>query len=193
MTGRDPVADIARAVLYEGYVLWPYRRTALKNRKRWTFGCVHPRAWTLRHPDDPCEMRAEILAQSAPRAPAVVRVCVRFLQVVRRRLARYDDSGVRYVDEIEVDGARHVAWDEAVEREVTLPPLPLASGSVASTAIDVPSGTARAWLFDDGFAAAAVVRSSRRLAGAVEATAIEVREGLHRVRIVVSNDRACGT
>ena len=40
---RDPVRAIADAVLYEGYVLWPYRRSALKNQQRWTFGGVYPR------------------------------------------------------------------------------------------------------------------------------------------------------
>ncbi len=31
----DPVRAIADAVLYEGYVLWPYRASALKNQRRW--------------------------------------------------------------------------------------------------------------------------------------------------------------
>ena len=31
---------VAEAVLYEGYLLYPYRASALKNRKRWTFGEV---------------------------------------------------------------------------------------------------------------------------------------------------------
>ncbi len=31
----DPIRAIADAVLYEGYVLWPYRRSALKNTHRW--------------------------------------------------------------------------------------------------------------------------------------------------------------
>ena len=30
----DPVRQIADAVLYEGYILWPYRRSATKNRQR---------------------------------------------------------------------------------------------------------------------------------------------------------------
>ena len=34
----DPIRRIADAVLYEGYLLWPYRRSATKNRQRWTFG-----------------------------------------------------------------------------------------------------------------------------------------------------------
>ena len=37
--------QIAAAVLYEGYVLWPYRRSARKNQQRWTFGGVYPRGF----------------------------------------------------------------------------------------------------------------------------------------------------
>jgi len=37
-----PAEKIARAVLYEGYLLYPYRRSALKNQWRWTFGGVAP-------------------------------------------------------------------------------------------------------------------------------------------------------
>src|SRR5207245_9368489 len=35
----------AAAVLYEGYLLYPYRRSALKNRQRWPFGALYPRGW----------------------------------------------------------------------------------------------------------------------------------------------------
>jgi hydrogenase maturation protease len=41
----DRVRQIADAVLYEGYILWPYRRSALKNQQRWTFGRVYPQTW----------------------------------------------------------------------------------------------------------------------------------------------------
>jgi hypothetical protein len=37
-----PADKVARAVLYEGYLLYPYRRSALKNQWRWTFGVVAP-------------------------------------------------------------------------------------------------------------------------------------------------------
>jgi hypothetical protein len=35
---------IVRAVLYEGYLLYPYRPTAIKNRQRWSFGGLYPAA-----------------------------------------------------------------------------------------------------------------------------------------------------
>ena len=37
------VDEIANAVLYEGYILYPYRASALKNRQRFNFGVVAPR------------------------------------------------------------------------------------------------------------------------------------------------------
>jgi hypothetical protein len=92
----DDVRRIADAVLYEGYLLWPYRRSALKNQRRWTFGGVYPEAHSARHPDDRCVMRAECLLVAGDEAPRVD-VTVRFLHVVVRE-----------------DG-----WEEAIERELT--------------------------------------------------------------------------
>ena len=39
------VEDIASAVLYEGYLLYPYRASAIKNKRRWNFGVLYPRVW----------------------------------------------------------------------------------------------------------------------------------------------------
>ena len=36
------VEKIAHAVLYEGYLLYPYRRSSVKNQMRWTFGTLYP-------------------------------------------------------------------------------------------------------------------------------------------------------
>src|SRR3954447_15583595 len=36
---------VADAVLYEGYLLYPYRRSSGKNRVRFQFGVLAPRRW----------------------------------------------------------------------------------------------------------------------------------------------------
>ena len=41
---RTIVDRIADAVLYEGYILYPYR-PSIKNRQRWTFGGLYPEAY----------------------------------------------------------------------------------------------------------------------------------------------------
>ena len=37
---------IANAVLYEGYMLYPYRPSSAKNRQRFNFGVLYPRAYS---------------------------------------------------------------------------------------------------------------------------------------------------
>jgi hypothetical protein len=156
----DAVARIADAVLYEGYVLWPYRRSALKNQRRWTFGGVYPSAWAAAHPDDACVMQTQCLVLGDPSA---LDVRVRFLQVVWRQVM---DAG-RPVDELTVDGERLVSWEEAVEREVGPGPVEVPAGSQA-----------------DG----AIVRSWRALRGAVELRAEPLRPPLSLVTVRISND-----
>src|SRR5687768_7915879 len=100
----DHLRRIADAVLYEGYVLWPYRKSAAKNQRRWTFGGVYPRGHSEAHPDDRATMQTQCLVEGAdPR----IEVVVRFLHVVERRVT----SEGRHVDELVVDGERYVAWD----------------------------------------------------------------------------------
>ena len=98
-TSLDAVRRIADAVLYEGYVLWPYRRSALKNQRRWTFGGVHPAAHSALHPDDSAVMQTQCLVE-AP-ADARLDVRVRFLHVVERTVARLGENGLEPVDALD--------------------------------------------------------------------------------------------
>ena len=41
-TALDRVRAVADAVLYEGYLLYPYRSTSAKNQVRWQFGVLGP-------------------------------------------------------------------------------------------------------------------------------------------------------
>src|SRR5437763_16703571 len=91
----DPVRTIADAVLYEGYILWPYRRSAPKNRSRWTFGAVFPPAWSAEHPDDACLLQGQYLVEGSH--PQVT-VTLRFLQVVERRLRDRSGAWVAELD-----------------------------------------------------------------------------------------------
>ncbi|HZS22509.1 MAG TPA: hypothetical protein VFA63_16195 [Pseudonocardiaceae bacterium] len=45
MVGFESARAVADAVLYEGYLLYPYRRSSGKNRVRWQFGVLAPRRW----------------------------------------------------------------------------------------------------------------------------------------------------
>jgi hypothetical protein len=41
------VERIADAVLYEGYILYPYRPSAVKNQQRWNFGVLCPESYAI--------------------------------------------------------------------------------------------------------------------------------------------------
>ena len=109
----DPIRAIADAVLYEGYILWPYRRSALKNQRRFTFGGVYPPGHTAAHPDDRDFTQTEVLVRGGKAAE--VEVTVRFLQVVHRAVASRRGGGFEEVDELMVGGRRHLAWEEVLE------------------------------------------------------------------------------
>lgn len=94
---NDAVRKIADAVLYEGYLLYPYRASSVKNRQRWNFGVLYPRAYAeAQRGNDRWTLRAEVLVTGAPD----VDVLLRFIQLTPR------------------PGS---PWQEATAREVSLP------------------------------------------------------------------------
>ncbi len=68
------VDAIAKAVIYEGYLLYPYRTSNLKNQQRFTFGGVYPPAF------DVPTMQTECLVSGG--LEAEVRITVRFLHLL---------------------------------------------------------------------------------------------------------------
>jgi hypothetical protein len=179
----DPVRQIADAVLYEGYMLWPYRRSALKNRRRWTFGGVYPRGHSDGRVDDPWLSQTQCLLEAEGEASLDVRV--RFLHLVRRQVVREGPSGRQPVDELTVEGERHLSWEEATEREV-------AGGALRLDGLDppqlvrihVPAGSDEELL---PAGAGAVVRSWESLEGELEIGAERLGRGLLRLTVRVSN------
>ncbi|MFF4082654.1 hypothetical protein ACFYZN_25055 [Streptomyces sp. NPDC001777] len=134
----DQVRSIADAVLYEGYLLYPYRASSHKNRSRWQFGVLGPPHATAASFGEEPEMETQCLL--APHdGPAAVTVHLRFLQLQVREVCGTGEDGVDVpVGELIVDGVPVMSWDEAVEREVILAALPL--GEVADAVHEVPGG-----------------------------------------------------
>ncbi len=116
----DKAESIAKAVLYEGYMLYPYRPSATKNRQRCTFGTLYPQ----QHPDvlcgtESCRNRTQCLVSGPLSSTVTTRV--RFLHM-RSRLVEACVPGAENqfqpVDAIAVGTQIHQTWDEAVERTV---------------------------------------------------------------------------
>jgi hypothetical protein len=191
----DPVRAIADAVLYEGYILWPYRRSATKNQRRFQFGGVYPPGHSDAHPDDRSWMQTEVLLVGS--AQAAVQITVRFLQVVRRAVARSRGGELEQVDELTVGRERYLAWEEAVEREVALPALRVGGLQAGhELPIAIAAGAEHEELRGgEGELAGMLIRSWRKLQGQVQVRATPVPGEAWRigVRIVNLTDFAGGS
>ncbi len=164
----DAVRSIADAVLYEGYILYPYRASAQKNRSRWQFGVVMAPGYAAADPSETSFTQAECVLEHAGR-PAV-RVVLRFLQVQRRTAAGSGET-----------------WDEAVEREVEV---------TADSAALLGDGVTGDFAVAGGEDCADdVVRRREPLAGAVTVRAIEVPGPWRalRLQVRVENRTELGT
>ncbi len=189
----DAVKKIAEAVLYEGYILWPYRRSAKKNQQRWTFGGVYPRAYSeARGEDDPWIMQTQCLVSGDE--GSTIEVKIRFLHVVERKVGRKRGETLEFVDELRVGEERYLSWDEATEREIAVGRLKLSDlGSPRRVEIDFPEGSREEPLKNlSGEVVGALVRRWRSLRGAVEVEAEPLREGTFRVTVRITNTTPWG-
>jgi hypothetical protein len=169
----DDVRRVADAVLYEGYILYPYRASAQKNRSRWQFGVLMPPAYAAADPSETTTARAECVF-TRDGEPSVD-VVVRFLQVQRRTC-----PGPGAPD----------TWDEAVEREVSATVAGAALfGDGTVTPFGIPGGQEQEVTADGN-----VIRVRRALRGVVTVRATELPGPWQAARLTVgvTNQTAAG-
>jgi hypothetical protein len=133
---RALIDKVVNAVLYEGYILYPYRPSSKKNQVgRFTFGRVYPEVYAAAQGGrEPCAMQTEFLVRNESK-DAVADISVRFLQPLARDVGKLSRSlgawtaeaspEFEIVPRLQVDDKLYQTWLEAVEREVSLPPLTL--------------------------------------------------------------------
>jgi hypothetical protein len=125
----------ADAVLYEGYLLYPYRAGAVKNQVRWQFGVLGPPGAADAGVGEPPDLSVECLLQPE----AAVTVHLRFLQLQRRGAERSAADGYEPVAELRAGQRSWTSWDEAVEVERdlgTFGTAELCGGRVLRVAVD---------------------------------------------------------
>jgi hypothetical protein len=189
----DAAKKIAEAVLYEGYLLWPYRRSARKNQQRWTFGGVYPRAYSeARGEDDPWIMQTQCLVVGDEET--AVEMKVRFLHVTERKVAKKSGETLEFVEELRVGGELYLPWDEATEREMTVGRFKLSElESPKQVGIDILGGSKEEPLAEPaGEVVGVLVRGWRTLRGTVKVEAEPLREGTFRVTVRITNTTPWG-
>lgn len=188
MIDFSPALAIANAVLYEGYLLYPYTASATKNRVRWQFGVVVPQAYAAAGTGETAQQQTEVLLETGPAASVTVRL--RFLHVESRRVEACEAGAFVPVPSLDVAGARYLTFDEAVEREIaTDAGVEVAGEQVVP--IVLPGHLESELLHDaDGVLRGRVVRERWPLRGtlAIAVQPVPPAGSLRKLRVLVEND-----
>ncbi|MFI6349148.1 hypothetical protein [Streptomyces sp. NPDC050560] len=195
-TAPDPLFDTARhiadAVLFEGYVLYPYRASAAKNRVRWQFGVLMPPA-CAGVGGEHADQRTECLME--PRSGARLRVRLRFLRAQRREVLRaLPGGGHEPADALDLPDRVLVPWDEGVEEHVDVDvPVDDLTGDGVTVPFTRDAGEDTETVTrTDGREAGLLVRRRERVEGRLRLTATQLPGpyGVLRLAAVVENTLA---
>ena len=109
--------QVADAILYEGYLLYPYRQSSTKNQARFQFGVLMPPGYAAVDPHERTASQTECLLECGD--DAQVTVVARFLQFQDRIVEGIspETGELHEVGALYVDGFEHTSWNEAAERE----------------------------------------------------------------------------
>jgi hydrogenase maturation protease len=191
----ERVKEIANAVLYEGYLLYPYRRSAIKNRQRWTFGVVYPREYSEANGGiEPCEMQTECLLVGM--ANTSLDVHVRFLHLLVRSIEQPEDAA------LPSSSATHSGeWSlasqfvgeprqEGMEREVVAPGLAVSELVKRPYTVDFSYPGERIVETTEvppGALPAKIIREQYPLQGVVTIAAQRLDSGLFKLTVRIAN------
>jgi hydrogenase maturation protease len=181
------IEEIANAILYEGYMLYPYRPSSVKNRQRWNFGVVYPRNYSeAQQGTDPWYTRTECLVQGNAQTGMTVKV--RFLQAISRTVRETSASNSVGSSEAKLSAAP--AWQEGAERDAIVETSfnQLVNASV-NRALNWPPSEATESLCDaDGQLTHMVVRTQESISGRITLSASPFNEQLYKVTVEVANE-----
>jgi hypothetical protein len=181
---------VADAVLYEGYLLYPYRASAMKNQVRWQFGVVMPRDYSEGGGSEPWTMQTECLVE--PGDAPVLDLRLRFLQVQARIVEKTvnAEQGIYWpVESFEVDGRQLVSWDEGVKRELDHPGINITELLTVEQVfpLEIPAGREVELIRDtDGEIKARIIRDRLPITGVIH-VAGEPMGSLIKIRIRIEN------
>jgi hypothetical protein len=194
--GYPAVSKVADAILYEGYLLYPYRKSAGKNRLRWQFGVLAPRGWAERNlpPDEGIAGSAESWFQQTEcliepgGTDATLALRLRFLHSQQRTVEEFAGPGdFRPVQQLETGGNLLLSFDEAVplERDVACPVAVLLAAP-REFSIEVPAWQHAEDVRDPaGRLRGRVIRRRQPVTGSLRLSAVPVEAPFPLVRIQV--------
>lgn len=200
---RTLVNQFADAILYEGYILYPYR-TTVKKRQPGPVGDLYPEVYCQGQGGSAAwSNQTECLVHGSPTTQ--LEVIARFLHLTARRVremvpsqkewSKGAEKQTRPVESLRVGNELYHSWQEAQAREIALPRVTLGELSVRSRPrpfvflggcwTELLRGTG-------GMIVGVLEREQRPIKGVIEAMAVEAAAGLYQVRLHMVNRTPLG-
>jgi hydrogenase maturation protease len=178
------VENIANAVLYEGYMLYPYRASSVKNRQRFNWGALAPESYSAaQNGTEAFEMQTECLVHGDENTTLDVKI--RFLHLVSREIGKLEnpldelptdsEPTFHFVPTLDVGGQFYQTWQEAIEREVDLPTLSLNQVSETKQFSFPTTRTLEPLRDENKKIVGVIVRTQQEIFGVIELRIEEVR------------------
>jgi len=193
------VDGIVKAVLYEGYMLFPYRPSAVKNQQRFNFGVVYPRVYSeAQGGTDAWAMQTQCLVQGNAETQCVVQV--RFLRMVDRSIGKLRgpcrelssliEADIAKVERMELKGEIYQPWQEAVEEDIEVTEVNLSALTLQPMQwpFRLSAKQEREPLVDEhGGIVGIIQRDKSNIAGLIELTAELVAPSLFKLAARILN------
>ncbi len=186
------VETIANAVLYEGYMLYPYRASSVKNKQRFNWGALAPKKYSdAQNGTEAWEMQTQCLIDGGN--DAEIRVRARFLHLTNRELGKIAEpcdaipDTFETVESLDINGELYQAWQEAMERSVEFPALKI-DDQATTLPFSIPESREIEPIRDqNGKIAGLIIRTQAELNGEIEASIDPAANGLSRVTVRIRN------
>jgi hypothetical protein len=189
---------LTHALLYEGYLLYPYRPAANKNRYRFNFGLLAPQK--LSHTQaatTPASMQTECLIIG--NADTRINIKVRFLQLQARDVGKVTATGAnlragelpdyQQVELLKVGARSYYTCQQAIEREITATDLLLSALAGEHQQINFAfSGCENILAIEDESGLAGIIiEKLLAINGCAEIAATQISSGLYKITSRVIN------
>ncbi|HVM46823.1 MAG TPA: hypothetical protein VMU04_02300 [Candidatus Acidoferrum sp.] len=192
------IEQIAEAVLYEGYVLYPYRATSKKNQgERFSFGRVYPECYSRdQNGAEPYVMQTECLVRAVSNT-ARIAVQVRFLHPLARAIGVLEpplerfpaeaEPRFRVVPELRIGNRLFQSWQEATERRISVPVLELRGEAALETPFRFAASRELEPIREGPLTVGIVSRRQEPLEGRVEVAARRLQRRVWKLTVRIAN------
>jgi hydrogenase maturation protease len=193
------IENIVNATLYEGYLLYPYRASSVKNLQRFNFGVLAPKIFSqMQYGTDTWQMQTECLVLADDET--TIDVKINFLHLLSREIGKVNESVSEWKDDLtnyetvsllEIDGKIFQTWEEATERKVEVSSLSLRellNHTHTQQIFFSANKTLEPLRNRDEKIVGVIIRCNQTVTGEIELKAEPIHvENLYKVSILISN------